>query len=114
MKATRTVILWGREDMLVRGLELFLQTRNDWEVIRISDEQDADFLFSEMERTKANVVIIYHGDYDGETKIPFQLITQYPNVKVMTVSLESNSIDVYNKQEFLVKEVEDLFSIVDA
>lgn len=114
MKTSRTVILWGREDMLGRGVELFLNTRKEWEVIRISDKHDARFLVREVERVQPDVVIIYQGDCASETNLPAQIITNQPNLKVILVSLENNSIEVYNKQKILVTELSDLFSIVEA
>ncbi len=114
MKTSRTVILWGREDMLGRGVELFLNTRKEWEVIRISDKHDARFLAREVERVQPDVVIIYQGDCASETNLPAQIITNQPNLKVILVSLENNSIEVYNKQKILVTELSDLFSIVEA
>ncbi len=114
MQKTKTVILWGREDTLGKGVGIFLNARKGWEVIRITEEQDARFLLQEVERVNPNVVIIYQGDYASETGVPAQLVTSHPGLKVITVSLENNSIEVYNKQKILVKDVSDLLSVVES
>ncbi len=113
MKNTRTVILWGREDMLTKGVGVFLNARKGWEVARITDTCNIDFLYQEVERVRPDVVIIYQGDYASETDVPARLMANHPGMKVIIVSLETNSVEVYNKQSVLVKEVSDLFSIVD-
>jgi hypothetical protein len=114
MAKSRTVILWGREDPLGRGVEFFLASRKEWEVIRITDNFDANYLYQEVERVKPDVVIIYQGDCADDTDVPAQLMKDRPNLKVITVSLENNSVEVYSKQQVMVTEVSDLFSIVEA
>ncbi len=114
MSKTKTVILWGREDPLGRGVEFFLSNRKGWEVIRITDTADKDYLFQAVEKVKPDVIILYQGDCASETDLPAQLMKDRPNLKVVVVSLENNSLEVYNKQKVWVKEVSDLYSIVEA
>jgi hypothetical protein len=114
MSKSKTVILWGREDPLGEGAELFLARRKGWEVIHITDQFDANYLLMEVERLSPEVVIIHQGDCADQTDIPAQLMKNHPSLKVITVSLENNSLEVYSKQKFWVKEVSDLLSIVDA
>jgi hypothetical protein len=113
MTITKTVILWGREDSLGEGAEIFLTSRKEWEVIHITDQYDADFLCKEVKLLNPDVVIIHQGDCADSTDVPARLMKDCPNLKVITVSLENNSVEVYNKQSVLVKEVSDLLSIVD-
>ncbi len=114
MQATKTVILWGREDPLGRGVEYFLANRKGWEVIRITDTADTDNLFEAVEKVKPDCIILYQGDCASETDLPAQLMKECPKLKVIVVSLENNSLEVYNKQKVWVKDVSDLFSIVEA
>lgn len=113
MKASKTVILWGREDMLGRGVEIFLNARKEWEVIRISDKRSIEFLFQEVSRVNPDVVILYEGDYAKDALVPLQLMQSSPELMVITVSLENNSMEVFNKKKVWVKEVSDLLSVVD-
>ncbi len=113
MNKTKTVILWGREDLLGRGVEFFLNTRSEWEVIRVSDKQGVDFLTQEVERVKPDVVIIYQGNCAGDVPVPMQLLQARPGLKVITVSLENNSVEVYSKQKVWLKEVSDLLTVVE-
>ncbi len=113
MNKSKTVILWGREDLLGRGVEVFLNTRSEWEVIRISDKQGVDFLTQEVERVKPDVVIIYQGNCAEDVPVPMRLLQARPGLKVITVSLENNSVEVYNKQKVWLKEVSDLLSVIE-
>ncbi len=112
MNKTKTVILWGREDLLGRGVEFFLSTRSEWEVIRVSDKQGVDFLTQEVERVKPDVVILYQGNCAEDMPVPMRLLQACPGLKVITVSLENNSVEVYSKQKVWLKEVADLLSVV--
>lgn len=111
---TKTIILWGREDSLAEGAELFLASQKGWEVIHITDQFDADNLCREVTRLNPDVVIIYLGSCANATDVPAKLMKDRPNLKVITVSLENNAVEVYNKQQVWVNKVSDLISIVDA
>jgi len=110
---TKTFILWGREDSLGEGAEFFLASRKEWEVIHITDHFDANFLYQEVERLNPDVVIIHQGDCAEITEVPAILMKDRPNLKVITVSLENNAVQVYSKQQVWVNNISDLFSIVD-
>lgn len=114
MAKSKTVVLYGREDLLGRGVEFFLASRKDWEVIRITDKHDPDFIIREMNKANPDVIIIYQGDCAIQSRLPAQLIWDHPGLKVITVSLESNLVEVYNKQKVLLREVGDLLSIVES
>ncbi len=113
MNKNKTVILWGREDLLGLGVEFFLSTRSEWEVIRISDKQGADFLSREVARVKPDVVIIYQGDCAGDVPVAMDLLQNCPGRKVITVSLENNAVEVYTRQQVWLKQVGDLLSVVE-
>ncbi len=114
MEKSKTVILWGREDLFGRSVEFFLKSRSEWEVIRISDQQDFDVLAQEVERVKPDVVIIYQGNYAGELPEVTQLLQGHPGLKLITVSLENNAMEIYNMQKVWVKDIADLYSVVES
>jgi hypothetical protein len=45
--------------------------------------------------------------------IPMQLIKDIPSLRVITVNLENNSMEVFSKQKILVKDVTDLMTIFE-
>lgn len=113
----KTVILWGRDDVLSRSIELLLSEMNGWEVITISDAQSPKDFLQLVEKYDPKVIIIHQGDssicIEGETELLLHLIQHHPDVKVITISLENNAMEVFNKQEVQVKGVSDLLSIVE-
>jgi DNA-binding NarL/FixJ family response regulator len=110
---SKKVALIGREDLLAISVELFLSNQKDWEVIRISDQLTHDEVLEKVEEANPDVLILYQGDYASTDELPTQLLHICPKAKVITVSLENNSMDVYTKQEVRVKEVADLLSVVE-
>ena len=113
MRKSKTVILWGREDLLIMGFESYISERLNWEVIRISDNQSIDFLTQRVDEVNPDVVIIYQGDCASTSYLPAQLIQDHPGLKVITSSLENNLIEVYSKQKVMMKEVSDLLSVIE-
>jgi DNA-binding NarL/FixJ family response regulator len=110
----KTTILWGREDFLANGVEFFLNNQKDWEVIRLTDKRGEESLLREVQRVKPDVVIIHQGDSATDSVLPLQLMQECPTLMVITVNLETNSVEVYNRKKVLVKEVADLLTIVES
>ena len=113
MVKSKTVILWGRDDLISWTVELFLTMEKEREVIRISDEQSIEVLFQEVEKVNPQVVIIHQGDYASDSPFPMQLLRDHPGLKVITVCMENNAIEVYSRQKVYLEEIADLLSAVD-
>lgn len=113
MEKPKTVLLWGREDLLSQSMAFFLTNEKEWEVIQISDNQNMHVLINEVEKVKPDVVILYQGDCASFTHLPGLLLHGRPKLKVITVSLENNSMEVYNKKKVWLKSATDLLSVVD-
>lgn len=110
---TRKVILWGREDLLGRSMEIFLSTRDEWEVIRLNSEQNDDYLLAAIEQEKPDVVLLYLNCNDVSGALPLQLIQCYPGLKVISLNLGSNEIEVYHKQTHCINAISDLLGVVE-
>ncbi len=110
---SRKAILWGQDDLLAQAMEIFLTAGDNWEVIRIPVDRGIDCLIEQAKRIKPNVIILYAGNCVHNTSLPMQLIQDQPELKVVTVSLESNRMQVYSKHNFILREASDLLSIID-
>jgi hypothetical protein len=108
MSKAKKVILWGRDDLLTKAVEIFL-TAGIREVIRIPMEHGADYLVECAKKIKPDVVIVYVDDVN----LPLRLIQDQPNFKVVIVSLQDNQMQVYSKHSILVREVSDLLSVIE-
>jgi aromatic ring-cleaving dioxygenase len=111
---TKTVILWGGENLLGRAVELFLAARQEWEVIRIVEQDNGESLLQQVERVNPNIVIVYQDNFHSNSSLPLKLLQRRQGLRVIIVSLENNSMEVYNKQKIWVKEISDLISTVEA
>lgn len=113
MAKSKTVVLWGSEDILISSVESILSTKKEWEVISLSNKEDIDALIQAVEANHANIVIMQQEKTCGPTFLPMQLIKDLPSLKVITVSLDDNSMEVFSKQQIWIKDVSDLMSVFD-
>ena len=114
MMKSKTIVLWGREDLLSSSVELFLTNQKGWEVISISNEESFNALLEAVDKMHPDVVIIHQGDRSTNSSLPMQLIQDYPGLRVITMSLQDNLMEVYSKQKILVKAASDLISVVES
>jgi len=113
MCIAKTIVLWGHDDLLSSFLEHFLVTRKGWEVINLSISQNLDALVQVLDITGADVLIIQLGDHVIDPCIPQALQQSYPGLRVITLSLNDNLMEVYSKQNILVQSAEDLITVLD-
>jgi hypothetical protein len=114
MTKSRTIVLWGREDLLSSSVELFLSGQKGWRVVSISDEENLEALSLAVEKVHPDVVFIHQGDRSGDSHIPVSLLQKHPDLKVITFSLQNNLMEVYGKQNIMVKSASDLIAVVEA
>jgi len=108
----RKVIVWGEGDLLTQSLGLFLES-NSWEVVRVLVSDGTDQLIRETKRLNPDVVILCRDLMYGEASLPLRLIQEHHRLRVLTVGLESNEVQVYSKQSIILEGVSDLLSIVE-
>lgn len=113
MKKTKKAILWGPDDLLTRSMEIFLTSAETWEVIRIPVEKGYACLVEQAKQIKPHVIILYAEHCENNPDLPMQLIQQHPNLRVVTVSLEENQLQVYSKHSILVQNASDLLSVIE-
>lgn len=112
--APKTVIVWGHEDLLGYSISLILDARKEWNVVRLSDEQDIQVLMAELEKCDPDVIIMHQVDCTEDMDLPWTVVRKCHGAKVITVSPESNSLEMLNSQKVTVREVSDLLSIIES
>jgi len=110
---TRKVVLWGRDDVLTQAVHSFLEAGANWEVARVSSSDDVENLFQRVIEEKPDVVVLCQDKAFEDSVIQLSLINKQLCRKVVTVSLESNQVQVYSKQDILLQGGSDLLSIID-
>jgi len=111
---SKTIIVWGQEDLLSTSVELLLMTQKEWNVVSVSDEEKLDVLIKTVDKVKPDVVIIPQWNHADSSNLPTILLQDYPGLKVITVSANNNSMEVYSKQDIFISSASDLISAVEA
>ena len=114
MKKPKTIVSWGREDLLSSSVELFLTAQKGWRVVSISNEEKFEALIMAVNKVHPDVVIIQQGEHPSNSYPLMKLIQDHPRLRVITVSLKDNLMEVYSKQDILIKSASDLITVVGA
>jgi hypothetical protein len=107
------IILWGRDDVLAHAMESLLAARGSWEIVRIYAEQGEDYLLEQARRIQPSMIILYAGDCAGGKDLPIRLIQNQPELRVATVSIENNLIQICEKYSRVIRESSDLLAIIE-
>ena len=110
----KTIVLWGRGDLLSSSVELFLSTQKGWHVINLPNDENPETLVKAVDELSPDVVIIHQQNGDGDLNLPANLLQRRPGLKVITVNLENNVLEIYSKQDITVKSASDLITAVKA
>lgn len=112
MKKQKTIVVWGREDILISSIKLFLAVQEDWTVVSITSQEELDALVLNPDAKQPDIVVIHQGCHNSPEDFPLQLLQEHPTIKVIMVSLEDNLMDVYSKQKVLLRDASDLISAI--
>lgn len=108
----RTIILWGQDDVLMMAIETLLGREGGWKVVRVSDELDDVSLAQLIEQIIPDVVIVHESSLSGNVRLLIKFIQDYPQLKIITIGLENNKMDIYNKKTICIKESSDLLAAI--
>ena len=113
MMKSRKVIVWGQDDLLSWAVNFFLTARKDWEVLSFSSDLGIDFLIRQVEDLNPDVVVVYQTKCVNSARMLMQLFYTRPELTMITVDPQENTMEVYNKKQILVERVSDLISVVE-
>ena len=113
MPKPKMIVIWDGEDILGSFVTLFLAAREDWAVVNIANKEDLDALILAAGSTPADIVIIYQRCHTDPPNLPLELLHDHPAIKVITLSLENNTMDVYSKQKIMVQQASDLIAVIE-
>jgi DNA-binding NarL/FixJ family response regulator len=113
MTKSKRIVLWGLEDLLSSSVESYLSHQEGWQVVNISDEKDFEALIQEIDRLHADIVIIPYPDLVGIADMPLKIFHRHPKVKVITVNLQNNILEVFGKQKIMITAASDLISVIE-
>jgi len=113
MPKSKTILIWGSENLLSSSIEQFLQAQKGWNVVSILNHEDQDALVQAVETVQPEIVILNQVCHNDLAGFPMFLLQDHPSIKVILVSLELNAMVVYCKQERLIKKAADLIAIIE-
>lgn len=113
MTSARSILIWGNDNILSSSIELFLDAQGDWDVVNLPGEDDLAILIQAVETTQPDIVIINRKWRSSQIDLPLRFLKDHPGIKVITVNLEDNALEVYSKQEFMVKQTSDLIAVIE-
>lgn len=113
MAKSKLVVVWGCENIFGSSIKLFLEVQKDWTVVNISDNQVLKAMILAAEAISQEVVIILQGDQHAPVNLPLSFLKDHSAIKVITLGLENNDMEVYSKQKILLEEATDLIKVIE-
>jgi len=109
----KMVVVWGSETILSTSIEFLLGNKADWKVVCVSSLEEFEALIIPGENEFSDIVIIHQVGLDESCLLPLHLLQDHTDLRMITISLENNVMDIYNRQSLLVKEASDLISVIE-
>lgn len=111
----RTVLLWSQNDLLTKAMEMFLTAGETeaWNVIKLPGTPCITSLVEQVQAIKPDLVILYQDKPGDDSHSLGKLIQEQPDLRMITVSLENNVMQVYSKRSITVRQVSDLLSVIE-
>lgn len=114
MSKPSTVLLWGQNDLLTKAMEMFLTADEEaYQVIKLPGDRCLTELLEQVREIKPDLVILYQDKPAEDCDSLGRLMQEQPHLRMITVSLENNVMQVYSKRSITVRQVSDLLSVVE-
>jgi len=105
------VLVIGEDNLFSNGVTLLLALNENLQIVN-SASTEIDAISDEIERTSPDVVIISERTAAADTRLVMMLLKSHPNLRVITLSLADNRVNVYNNQEVTVATGDDLITAI--
>lgn len=109
---TKVIILWGEDVLLLKAVELLLNTKENWKVVRLSDQWDDNTLIREVKNVHPDVFVLHEGTFFEKQHLLTKFVQDFPKLRVVSINLDDNLLEIYNKQTIQIKEASELLSII--
>ena len=109
----KTIILWGDDDVLIRAVEDLLIPGKGWKIIRVSNDCDEVALAQMFEQVTPDVLIVHASAFASNMRLLVKFVMDYSKLKVITIGLENNQMEIYEKQTICIKKASDLLAAIE-
>ena len=110
---TRKALIWGQDDLFTRAIHLLLGARTEWEVVDISNDSTVENLIRKTKRITPEVVILCREEINNDPALPLRLLREHQCLRVISMNLESNLVQVYGRDSAVLHSASDFLSVVD-
>jgi hypothetical protein len=107
----KTIVLWGRGDLLSSSVELILTAQEGWEVVTVPFEDDPGGLLQAVDDVEPDVVIIQGEEHGGHPNVAV-LLQGHPTLPVITLNPNDNLMEMYSVRNIAVQSAADLISVI--
>ncbi len=112
LRQPKTIVLWGQDDLLTQAVEALLTSQAGWQVIRICDQTDETMVVSKLKAVEPQVLIVHQDTFSRSLQLLFEFVQKYSELRIITINLDNNKMEIFNKQTIYLKEVSGLMSII--
>lgn len=109
---SKVIILWGDDSLLLRAVEILLNTGDGLRVIRLSDGLNEDLLVHDVKEAHPDIFILQEELFVGKTHLLTEFLQDFPRLKIITLSLDNNLLKIYSRQTLTIQKSSDLLSII--
>ena len=110
----KKILFWGQDDLLSSSVKLFLTSQQGWDVVNMPQEENPEALIQAVDEANPYVVLVHQRNCNGEPNLPIRLLENHPGLKVIVFDLGKEMMEVYSKEDVLVKSASDLIAVVEA
>jgi hypothetical protein len=110
----KMVVVWGDECILCSSVQRILADKQEWIVIGVSNINDFNSLIFPDDIDPSDIVIIQQEDTESPCEPQTQFLYQQKGIRLITISLESNVMTVYDRKSLEVKNPDDLIYAIES
>lgn len=110
----RLIVIVGSEDILSTSIYQFLSAKEDWKVVGVSNREALDALLLAEDSRQVDVILIANECQPEITFLPPNLFQDYTTLRVITVTLKNNMLEVYSKETFMLRQTADLIRVIES
>lgn len=112
LSGNRKIILWGQDDLMMTAVRSLLEAETGWEVSDIPDTWGDDAVIREVKRVSPHILIMSQNTFLTRTSVLALLAQAYSKIKIVTISLQENRLEIYDKQTVCINKASDLVSAI--
>ena len=109
-----SVLVLQKNSLLNQALDSIVVSSGSSLVVVASSAKNIQELLEDISGYKPDVVLLEESMPMAVKDTLADLLTIYPNLRVIIVSKDSNWVHIYNKQDMLLTRLEDLLTVIHA